>query len=724
MTTPIPAEPDTERRTRYTGVSASTGPFNVGFDLYGDSTDYAQWVEVWVNSVKVTQSGNWTLDSPSGSLGTLARPITDARITFIAAQTGTIDIVGARRPRRTTQFTENRGVTARDQNQVITDLVMTIRERWDKDTRLVQTPPGDTIGGLPVAASRANLCFGFDGSGNPTMLPDPTGSATAAAASATAAAASASSASSSATSASSSASSASTSASGASTSATSAAASATTAAAQAAMLSGTSTTSLAIATGSKTFTTQASKSFAVGTWLLITSDADTTNYMHGQVTAYSGTTLTVNVTNIGGSGTKTDWTIAVSGTRGAAGATGATGATGPTGPTGPAGPGSGDMLAANNLSDLANKPTSRTNLGVAIGTDVQAFAAELGLVSTHGADVASASTINLETATGDIVDVTGTTAITAITLNNGHVRTVRFTGALTLTNGASLVLPSGANITTAAGDFAIFRGYASSVVRCVGYLPATQANMRTLLGLGSLATQSGTFSGTSSGTNTGDQTISDATITTTDITTNNVSTSKHGFVPKAPNDAAKFLDGTGAFSVPTGVGGITSLVYYTSTQTITIPAGATKAWIRLVGGGGGSSGTGVGSGAGYLEKYLSGLTPGGTLALTIGAAGTTGNGGDSVLASGTQSITTLTATKGVGGSSGNKAGGIPTNGDININGGDGVIVLIACVPGHIVGGSTPLGTGGMDGNDGKGFGSGGSQAGVGKIGVCIILWSP
>lgn len=55
-----------------------------------------------------------------------------------------------------------------------------------------------------------------------------------------------------------------------------------------------------------------------------------------------------------------------------------------------------------------------------------------------------------------------------------------------------------------------------------------------------------------SGTNTGDQTLSDATISTTDITTNNVSTSKHGFTPKLPNDATKFLDGTGAYSVPPG----------------------------------------------------------------------------------------------------------------------------------------------------------------------------
>jgi hypothetical protein len=63
------------------------------------------------------------------------------------------------------------------------------------------------------------------------------------------------------------------------------------------------------------------------------------------------------------------------------------------------------------------------------------------------------------------------------------------------------------------------------------------------LGLGTLATQDGTFSGTSSGTNTGDQVVSDATITTTDITTNNVTSSKHGFAPKSPADATKFLNG-------------------------------------------------------------------------------------------------------------------------------------------------------------------------------------
>lgn len=92
---------------------------------------------------------------------------------------------------------------------------------------------------------------------------------------------------------------------------------------------------------------------------------------------------------------------------------------------------------------------------------------------SHGADIASATTTVLDTATGDLVDVTGTTTITAITLSEGRECTVRFTGILTLTHGASLVLPGGVSITTAAGDYAVFRGYASSVVRCVNYIRAS-----------------------------------------------------------------------------------------------------------------------------------------------------------------------------------------------------------------------------------------------------------
>ncbi len=83
-----------------------------------------------------------------------------------------------------------------------------------------------------------------------------------------------------------------------------------------------STTSLAIGTGSKVFTVLADLALNAGQFILIRSDADATNYMWGQISSYSGTTLTINVTATGGSGTLADWTMYLTGERGATGATG------------------------------------------------------------------------------------------------------------------------------------------------------------------------------------------------------------------------------------------------------------------------------------------------------------------------------------------------------------------------------------------------------------------
>jgi len=78
---------------------------------------------------------------------------------------------------------------------------------------------------------------------------------------------------------------------------------------------GSSATSLAIAAGSKTLTVQTNKAFVIGMSVKIADSTDpATNWMHGEVTAYTAATgsLTVNVTSILGSGTKTAWTVSLS----------------------------------------------------------------------------------------------------------------------------------------------------------------------------------------------------------------------------------------------------------------------------------------------------------------------------------------------------------------------------------------------------------------------------
>lgn len=86
-------------------------------------------------------------------------------------------------------------------------------------------------------------------------------------------------------------------------------------------------------------------------------------------------------------------------------------------------------------------------------------------------DIASATTTDLSTATGNAADITGTTTITAFgTVQSGAMFQLRFTGALILThNATSLILPTGANITTAAGDTAVVESLGSGNWVLVSY---------------------------------------------------------------------------------------------------------------------------------------------------------------------------------------------------------------------------------------------------------------
>lgn len=99
---------------------------------------------------------------------------------------------------------------------------------------------------------------------------------------------------------------------------------------------------------------------------------------------------------------------------------------------GPGGAGAaGQLLAANNLSDLANFPTSRANLGVAIGTNVQAWDADLdalagvaatGLLARTGAGTASARTITGTAAQISVANGDGVAGDPTLSLDAGVYR--------------------------------------------------------------------------------------------------------------------------------------------------------------------------------------------------------------------------------------------------------------------------------------------------------------
>lgn len=105
---------------------------------------------------------------------------------------------------------------------------------------------------------------------------------------------------------------------------------------------------------------------------------------------------------------------------------------------------------------------------------------------SRGSALASASTVDLATATGPFVHITGATTITALgTMQAGTARVVVFDGVLTLThNATSLILPTGANITTAAGDAATFRSEGGGSWRCVDYMRADGTSLAGGIGSG------------------------------------------------------------------------------------------------------------------------------------------------------------------------------------------------------------------------------------------------
>lgn len=169
----------------------------------------------------------------------------------------------------------------------------------------------------------------------------------------------------------------------------------------------TSVTSNTIATGAHTFAVAAGLGFTPGMTLNIANTAAPGNSMACTVTSYSSTSLVVNCTSILGAGTFTAWSISLAATSIGAG------------------------LGSNTFSGVQNY--------------------------AQGTDIASAATVNLTTATGNGLSITGTTGITAFTLGNGMSRYVTFAGALLLTYNASTMKlnTGGANYTTVAGDSAL-----------------------------------------------------------------------------------------------------------------------------------------------------------------------------------------------------------------------------------------------------------------------------
>lgn len=389
-----------------------------------------------------------------------------------------------------------------------------------------------------------------------TSATNAAGSASSASSSAGTASTAATNASTSATAAAGSATAAATSATAAAGSQTAAAASATAAASAAAGVRGTSSSSVAIGTGTKTLTTQAGKQWSVGQPLIVMSDADEENYMFGTVTSYSSTTLEVDVTAVGGSGTYADWVINLSGLRGIQGPAGSLDVGALSGVT----PASDDKIVIGDTSN-ANATAYILPSALPISSATQtALDAKLA-ASSNLSDVASAAT-----AFGNIKQA-------ATESTTGVVELATTSEATTGTDTTRVVTPAGlkAHVDAAVSDL---RNGVSSSLDTLSEIATALTTKQDLIG---------TIAGIAKGN--GANALTAATAGTDYMKPDTTSTISKGFT-LTPNNIGTVSSGT---TTPDPANG--NYQYYTNNGAHTLAAPASDCAIDILVTNGASAGS-------------------------------------------------------------------------------------------------------------------------------------
>ena len=298
--------------------------------------------------------------------------------------------------------------------------------------------------------------------------------------------------------------------------------------------------------------------------------------------------------------------------------------------------------------------------------------------------LASAATVNIGASNGTLKIITGTTTITAFdTVAAGTSRFLKFSGALTLThNATSLILPTGANITTQDGDTALFVSEGSGNWRCHYY---------TAVGSGSVSTGGELKYDTVTSTETWASFKSSNSIPDTVTTVGVYLTSGGGGGGGGGGGAGTGQTGGGGGS---GASGMVVHGFVTPSGSITIGAGGaagTAGPVDTVGGTGGTGGTSSFVGLSIVGgNGGSGGSPG-----TGGGAGSGGAGG-TLKAAGRYGVV------GVAGNDGSDGGGSPGSGGSST-------------------GNSAGGSGGAGGTGGLGN-TPGSAGSVGTAGEATIWW--
>lgn len=400
-------------------------------------------------------------------------------------------------------------------------------------------------------------------------------------------------------------------------------------------------------------------------------------------------------------------------------------------------------INADNTVSALDAATFRTAIGAGTGSGT---VTSVGATSPVASSGGTAPTISLNAAYGDTLNpygsktanqflaapngtagVPGFRAIVAAdipTLNQNTTGTAaNVTGTVAIANGGTGATTQQAAINALAGAVTsaqFLRGNGTNVL-----MSAIQASDIPTLNqntTGTAANVTGTVAVANGGTGRN-------TLTANNVLLGNGTTAVNFVAPGTNGNVLTSNGTTWVSQAPSGGGGSYAglrSTRFTGNGTFTIPTGITQVKVTVVGGGGGgggsdgsSNGGRGGGGGGTALRWLTGLTPGATLAVTVGGGGAMngGTGGTSQVSSGTQTITTFSATGGSGGQTGaglESQGGIGSGGDLNIG---GQASATATPPNGGTGGGSTLGGGSAwlgAAQTGRTFGGGGAGAGIGQ----------
>jgi hypothetical protein len=185
--------------------------------------------------------------------------------------------------------------------------------------------------------------------------------------------------------------------------------------------------------------------------------------------------------------------------------------------------------------------------------------------------------------------------------------------------------------------------------------------------------------------------------TGSNVTSLNAANIASGTVPTArlgsgTANSTTFLRGDQTYATPLSLTGVRGQVF-TSSGTFTVPTGVTSVKVTVVGGGGnggaatattGRSATrnagGGGGGGGTAVEYITGLTPGGTVSVTVGGIASTSSFGAFCSATGGATVGTNVKTGG--------AGGAGSGGNFNYTGSAGAIGVVGAARYGGIGGAS------------------------------------